>query len=366
MPVRAPSAEPSPPRPLVITSDQELLDQVLHLAAAAGVNVLVAPDLPAASASASARCVVLGADVAESAARSRLPAQPVTIVAGLEPVVAATRTAAAGLGATLAVLPADQDVLVACLLSAAEPAAGGAVVAVVGGRGGAGASVLACALALTATAASQRVVLVDADPLGGGLDLTLGGEEQPGLRWPDLESLHGPVASQVLVESLPVVHGVTLLSHSRAAGRAVPAPAMSAALDALVRGHDLVVVDLSRHADPATETALTYTDLTVLVLPAEVRATASARMVAASVGPVAADLRVVVRGPSPSGLTGRVVAGALGLPLAAWLRPEPGLAGALERGEPPARSGRGPLANVSRGLLRDLGDTVGGRRWTAA
>jgi len=352
---------------LVITSDRELLDQVLHLAAAAGVDVLVAPDLPGAGSARNVeRCVVLGSDVVEWAVRSRLPAPAGTIVAGLEPVGSPVRVAAAQLGLPLAALPPDQDQLVACLLSADEPALGGAVIAVVGGRGGAGASVLACALALTAASASQRVVLVDADPLGGGLDLVLGGEEQPGLRWPALESLHGPVASQVLVDSLPVLEQVRLLSHSRTGRGAVPAAAMTAALDALVRRHDLVVVDLSRHADPATEVALSYADLTLLVVPAEVRATAAACLVAASVEPVAADLRVVVRGPSPSGLSDRTVARALGLPLAAWLRPEPGLTAALERGEPPARNGRGPLAKVSRALLRDLRELRDGRRRAVA
>lgn len=179
MPVRSSSPAPAAPRPLVITSDRELLDQVLHLAAAAGVDVQVAPDLPGArSALDVERCVVLGSDVVELAARSRLLAPAGTIVAGLEPVGSPARVAASQLGVPLAALPPDQDQLVACLLSAGEPALRGAVIAVVGGRGGAGSSVLACALALTGAAASQRVVLVDADPFGGGLDLVLGGEEQ--------------------------------------------------------------------------------------------------------------------------------------------------------------------------------------------
>lgn len=56
-------------------------------------------------------------------------------------------------------------------------------VGVLGGRGGAGASTLACALALTSAREGRRTLLVDADPLGGGLDVLLGGEAAEGLRW---------------------------------------------------------------------------------------------------------------------------------------------------------------------------------------
>jgi hypothetical protein len=45
----------------------------------------------------------------------------------------------------------------------------------------------------------------------------------------------------------------------------------------------------------------------------------------------------------------------LGLPLAGWLPPEPGLDEALERGVPPGRGGRSPLASFCRDLLDDLG-----------
>ncbi len=65
------------------------------------------------------------------------------------------------------------------------------LVAVVGGRGGAGASVLATALALTAARRDLEVTLLDLDPLGGGLDLLLGAEAAPGLRWGDLRHVTG-------------------------------------------------------------------------------------------------------------------------------------------------------------------------------
>jgi hypothetical protein len=68
-------------------------------------------------------------------------------------------------------------------------------------------------------------------------------------------------------------------------------------------------------------------------------------------------VRVAVRGPSPSRLDATAVAEAMGLPLAGpLLRPEPGLPAAIERGEPPVRRGRGPLASFCATLLDALPD----------
>jgi hypothetical protein len=69
-----------------------------------------------------------------------------------------------------------------------------------------------------------------------------------------------------------------------------------------------------------------------------------------------------VRGPAPSDLEAEVVAESLGLPLSGYCKAEPGLAGALDRGEPPGRS-RGPLSRLADQLLEEL---VQGRRVLAA
>ena len=71
--------------------------------------------------------------------------------------------------------------------------------------------------------------------------------------------------------------------------------------------------DLPRHLTEAASAVLEVCDLTVLVVPAEVRATAAAARVARQVAERGAALCVVVRGPSPGGLGGDDVAAALGL-----------------------------------------------------
>jgi hypothetical protein len=129
---------------------------------------------------------------------------------------------------------------------------------------------------------------------------------------------------------------------------------MAATLDAGRRGRDVVIADLPRQLDDAAVLALQAADKAVLIVPAELRATASAARVARMVRAHRDDLSVVVRGPSPGKLRPREVASALGLPLAGSLRPEPAMCQALERGEAPANAGKGPLAELCRRLIGEL------------
>jgi hypothetical protein len=104
--------------------------------------------------------------------------------------------------------------------------------------------------------------------------------------------------------------------------------------------------------------ALVTADLTLLVVPAEVRAVAAATRVAAAVGRHTSDVRVVVRGPAPGGLTPRSVAHVLGLPLAGTVTSDRRVATALEHGHLPAVSRRGALAGLCSGLVAQLAGRV--------
>jgi len=263
------------------------------------------------------------------------------------------RAAAAAGAEAVHPLPGADDLLVRRLAESRRPSTG-RVLAVAGGRGGAGASTLACALARTA-ARSGPALLVDADPLGGGLDLAMGVEAAAGLRWPHLVGAEGRTDPLELTAALPAVDGVSVLSWHRGDPTELPPAAMESVLGAARTAHPLSVVDLPRALDPAARSAAAVADVVLLVVPAEIRATAAAGQVAARLGACTEDLRVVVRGPAPGGLTDVLVATELGLPLAGWLAPEPGLAAALERGDPPGRSGRGPLARLAADLVRSLG-----------
>ncbi len=345
-----------PTRSLVVTADPDALDELVRLAATAGTEVEVAADATAARRSwSSAPLVVLGADVADACARARLPRRPGVVLLGRDLDDAGVWQQAVAVGAEHVVfLPEAEDWLTGCFADAAEGGApDGVVVAVIGGCGGAGATTTAVALAVTAARSGRRALLVDGDPLGGGIDLVLGGESDPGLRWPDLVATRGRVPAAALTGALPRMEGVSVLSWDRARADVVPVEALDTVLAAGRRAADLVVVDLPRVLDDAARRVLAVAGTTLLVVPTEVRAAAAASCVAAAVGALC-DLRLVARGPSPSGLSGEQVARALGLPLVAELRAEPGIDLALERGQAPAARGRGPLSVACGRLLDEL------------
>jgi secretion/DNA translocation related CpaE-like protein len=355
--VQLAAAEPAR-HPLVVTADPDLLDDVLRVSAEVGVLVDVAPD-PAAARPwyASAPLVLVGIDAAAACVRARMGRRPSLILVGrYDDAGPPDWSAADQLGVEHVVaLPTGEPWLLERLRRLTESSPPGQVVAVLGGRGGAGASVFASGLAVTAARAGWRTLLIDADPLGGGVDLVLGWESLDGLRWPALSETSGRVSPPSLVEVLPRRGELVVLSWDRGEVVAVPAEAMATALDAGRRGRDLVVVDLPRRLDDASLLALGAADRGFLVLPAELRACAAAARVAAVAAPHCPSLAVVVRGPAPGGLRAKEVAQALGLPLAGSLRAEPRLASSLERGEPPARDGRGPLAELCQRLLDELG-----------
>lgn len=150
----------------------------------------------------------------------------------------------APLGASVVVLP-EQLGLVSALLEGTRGGRAGEVVRILGATGGIGTSWLACALALAGARAGHTCALVEHD-LGGGLDVALGVEDEPGWRWDDLVGARGNVAD--LGERLPGVEGVPVVSMGRKG--LVPAPeAVAAVIGSLRRDHARVVVDAGR--DPS-------------------------------------------------------------------------------------------------------------------
>jgi secretion/DNA translocation related CpaE-like protein len=341
-------------QPLIVTADESLLDALLRLTAAAGVSPDVAPDQVAARRLWSTASLVLVADdVAAAVADAAPPRRPgVLVVTRSGSHVPVWRHALAVGAEQLLVLPDEEATLVGRLADTVdEHGRSTFTAAVVGGCGGAGASTFAAALAVAAGGLGARALLLDGDPLGGGLDLVLGSESVPGVRWPDLVGTSGRVGAASLREALPQVGTLALLSWDRADVPAVPETVMREVLAAGRRGHDVVVVDLPRRLDPASEEVLLEADVTYLVVPAEVRAVAAAARVAAQLAAVASRVEVVVRGPGPAGLDGQLVSESLALPLALQMRPERGLDAALDTGQGLWQRRRGPLARGCRRLL---------------
>ncbi|TDQ55349.1 septum site-determining protein Ssd [Actinorugispora endophytica] len=356
--------ETDPAHPLVVTDDADLLDDLLRLAAAANVEVTV---VHAAARSgrywASAPLVVVGADLVHALARLEPADNPNVVVTSRGPARPDHSLYADALrvGARDVLPLPDAEARLADLLAeSAERAPGHApLVAVIGGRGGAGASLLAVSLALAGRRARLRTALLDADPLGGGLDLLLGAEHAPGSHWEEFSGRRGRMIWSALRDALPSAHGISLMTWTaRRPSSPVPPTAMRAVLTSATRGAELVVADLPRSLDPSAEEVLRRSTVTLLVLPADVHSVVAAERIIPLLRDLVPDLRLVVRGASPATLSVEAVTESLGLPIAGELTDEPGLARLLDRGDTPARDPRSPLAafgdSFVAGLRADL------------
>ncbi|RDG36662.1 septum site-determining protein Ssd [Streptomyces corynorhini] len=331
--------------PLIVTEDVDLLDDLLRLCAAAGAEPEVHHTVPERGGAWEEAPMVLVGDDAAARCRGASRRRGVMLVGRHQDDPGVWRRAVE-IGADCVLrLPDAESWLVDRLADAAEGVGRQALtVGVIGGRGGAGASTLACALAVTAAREGRRTMLVDGDPLGGGLDVLLGGEQAEGRRWPDFAASKGRVAGGALEESLPHLHQLRVLSWDRGDSVLVRPEAIRSVLAAARRRGGIVVVDLPRRVDEAVAEALAQLDVGLMVVPAELRAVAAAGRVASTVSMVLPDLRAVVRGPYAAGLDEQWIADALRLPLAGELPLEPGLAQAQDGGDPPGSQRRGPLA----------------------
>ncbi|MFI1938232.1 septum site-determining protein Ssd [Streptomyces purpureus] len=330
--------------PLIVTEDVALLDDLLRLCAAAGAEPEVRHEVLQHRASWDDAPLVLVGDDAADRCRGAARRDGVLLV-GRDQDDPGVWRRAVEIGADCVLrLPDAESWLVDRIADTVEGVGSQAMtVGVIGGRGGAGASTLACALALAAARGGRRTMLVDGDPLGGGLDVVLGGEHSEGRRWPDFAASKGRVAGGALEESLPALHGLRVLSWDRGDSVVVPPEAMRSVLAAARRRGGVVVVDLPRRVDEGVAEALAQLDMGLLVVPGELRAVAAANRVASMAGMVLRDLRVVARGPYAAGLDEQWVAGTLGLPLAGELPIEPFLLASQDAGTPPG-SVPGPLA----------------------
>lgn len=339
---------------LALVGDADLRDDVDRVAAAAGLPVFHAADPSSRKVWTAATAVLLDTHAALRCAERGLPRRGRVVVVGRTAPAATDWQAAIAVGAERVVtLPEQDGVLMAELSDAGDDvvhdARRGAVVAVIGGCGGAGASVFAAALARVAV---DDALLIDADPWSGGIDLLFGSENETGLRWPDLSLQGGRLSLAALREALPRRHGVSVLSGSRCGGE-IDATPLSAVIEAGSRGGATVICDVPRRSTPAVEIALDAADLVAMVCPAELRSCAAAAAIGRWVSTINPNAGLVVRGPSPGGLRSIDVAACVELPLLAAMRAQSGIAEALERGELKVGP-RSPLAVAARRVLAVL------------
>ena len=369
MPVPGPRSRPPgrPARPstptvpalltgVLLTGDDELAAAVVRLAAAAGCGL----GRGCAPAGETAGVLLVGADAdpAEVAALRR-PGVPVVVV-GTAPAGPAWWRTAAGLGADHAVLlPEAEDWLLELLSDVATgPGGSGTVLAVVGGTGGGGASVLAAGLSRALADTTGGCLLVDADPRSGGLDLLLGADALPGLRWGDLAGLDGRIGPDVLRTSVRLGAGLQVLATDRRGGPGPAPEQLRAVVEASRRVFPATVLDLPRAGLRDLGPVLEACAEVLVVVPGTTRAAAAACVVVDELRAVStAPVRLVVREVG-AGADAEDVADAAGAPLAGVVRPDRDLDAGLERGEGGPGGRRSGLRAFTLACARDWAPTA--------
>lgn len=306
-----------PRRPLVVTADEQFLDQMLSLAAASGGHAHVAHDTTSARKQWTAASVVIVDDrVVPRDGPWTMERRPNVVLVGHDLDSADIWQRALRMGAEHVVFLPDANEWLAEQLGTTVRASTAEVIGVLGGCGGAGASTFTVALAMQGAAKQRDVVLVDADPYGAGVDLLLGAEHVPGVRWDGMVDATGSIERDMLVDALPREHGVYFLSFSARWTPPLPTATTSSVMAALCDGGDLVVADLGdargqAMAEPIMELATTL----VMVVPARVRAVAAAGVRLAALEHLRDRLHLVIRNPSPGGLEAEEIAQTLEIPL---------------------------------------------------
>jgi MinD-like ATPase involved in chromosome partitioning or flagellar assembly len=205
--------------------------------------------------------------------------------------------------------------------------------AIGGTCGGAGASTLSVGLAAAAQKAGHRVLLIDGDLAGGGLDLFLGAETQQGVRWPELAFSSGRMSAETFITALPKPHGLALISASRESRVTPTQEAWQSILECAMHAFDVVVIDIGRQELPDSTHATLHDCRTPIwwVVPTRIRAVAAAAVVLKHSSPhwLLQDIivRKVDRSMSPNDI-GR----ALGTSIRGSLPEDPGVVAASEQG----------------------------------
>lgn len=339
---------------LLASHDDRLVDTVLRLAAAAGVEIERASDPGAAVARWSASgSVIVGADSLPQVARLGPHRREgvIVVVAGLGDESVLRQALAIGAD-HVAELPQAEPWLLDRLTELADAGAGvGQLWGFVGTSGGAGASTLAAAAAIM-SARALPTALVDLDPFGAGVERVLGVELEDGIRWADLHAAPGRLTSRSLREALPRRSGPAVLGFGSDPRPVDPVIAREV-LTAARRGHGVVVADLPRWDDDAATSVLPSCDRLVVICPASVRGVAGARRLLGRL-PVTDPVELVVRASSRS-VDAEDVAGALGFVDAVVLREDRRLEESLDLGLGPCHRRRSPVTRAAELLVRRLG-----------
>ncbi len=339
-----------PPRPMVLSRDPSLLDDLARLAAGAGVQPDVCGDPVSSLASwASAPLVLVGDDLLAALAEVAPPRRSGVVVVCHAPDSATFRLALEVGASSVMELPRADAQVAALFADAEEAPEQGLVLGVIGGAGGAGASTLAAALGQVAGSTGPALVL-DTDPLGSGLDRLLGLEEVSGVCWDDLAESAGRLGSRALRDAVPRRDGVGVLTWTQ---RSPAMPSLSTVRDVLAaarRGHRVVVIDLARRAGAVSAELMSRCDMVLVVTPSSISGVVSTIRLLAPVDDTS-HLRLA---PRPGAVSSRELSTAIGVPIGFQVPHQRGLDEAVELGLGPVRGRRSPLRRAVSAFLAEV------------
>jgi secretion/DNA translocation related CpaE-like protein len=326
---------------------------VLRLAAVAGVAGHLAPAGEAPQWWRSAGAVVLDDISARVLAAARLPRRDrVLVLTTTADVSDATWRDALALGADQLIGLTEEAKVAEWLARLAEPASAGRLLCCMSARGGAGASTLAAALALAA-AEDRDALLIDGDLQGGGIDYLLGVEAVTGVRWPEVVEASGLLPAAALADALPAAGRLRVLASRPGGSGQLSHRGLDAVVEAGLRSHAVVVTDAGRDG-PVSRALTAHADVTLLVVPCEVRAAVTAAALARDVASRCGDVRLVLR-QGPGDLRPADVTAAVGVPVAALWPWERRLDAVVEAGNFSRSWRRSRVGAVATSLLTELG-----------
>ncbi|TKV26445.1 hypothetical protein FDK12_13820 [Arthrobacter sp. NamB2] len=299
-------------QPVVLAGgSQRVRDLVARACASAGVAPVFVPGLDEGLA---LNPVVLLVGP-EQAAGGTTGQRDVIVVGMTEDENSVWGTAANLASSRVVILPQGAGWLAEYLGRRLGSATSGSVVGFLGAAGGCGVSTFAYWCARQIAGAGKSTVLVDGHPLNGGLDLALGIEDRPGVRWHDLSDIRGTLNPEQLASALPSDGRLSVLSHAARAGTVGGGPggampSSGAVVDAARGAFDVTVIDLGN--GPAARFLGAVCDHVVLLVPSRPRSVAAAGGVLRARNSV--PMTVVLRGPVQEGLDAWLVADLMGRP----------------------------------------------------
>ncbi|MCW1249683.1 hypothetical protein ODZ83_05685 [Acaricomes phytoseiuli] len=313
-----PRVPPRSRRLVLLGGSEEEQEAVRSVAAAAGLELSLGPETTDA-------CAVLATPEALSA---RLPRSADVPLIGVS-VRDDSKLWEASMRASadhVAPLPQAAPWLAGFLSHSRDRPERARAISVIGASGGAGASTLALLLSRSITETSAKVLTVDADPSGAGLEFLFGITVESALSWHDLPTDGRPLDPARFHSALPSAQGCHLLGFGSQPVRP-EALAVDAALTAASEAFDAVIIDLGRGGIVDAESqspgssavgrgaigseVLSRSDLVLCLVPATVPGMLSARRMKAALP----GAFLVSRGPFPEGLDAERMAEALEMPL---------------------------------------------------